>query len=306
VSVIFNHADENIYLTGEAAFFMVSVTWSFFTVSVRHERDLGVSNCFNFNNNLGDIMNEYDKYNREERYICSHLFRLLHENIDKKDGPLGELLLLLSKRDLNGKKLNFDNLQFKNVGIYSEVALIRDAYKFLKKNNQEKKFMDDLVDFLFENKGAADIYRKYSELPDALIKTHPEKISWKAKKIDIHFESKNEEEIYGIIQSIFKSKPDLLITIDSYLIVFEAKFTQSFDEKQFNRSSLIAKIWAKLLYEQLGFEKEPDFYVVKLGGKKSDIPWEKILKIADRTYKKKDDRSLIAFKNCVDLIKAGA
>ena len=45
-------------------------------------------------------MSEYDLVNREERCICAHLFRLLHENTDKKyDGPLGNVLSLLSKLD---------------------------------------------------------------------------------------------------------------------------------------------------------------------------------------------------------------
>ncbi|GAH85521.1 unnamed protein product, partial [marine sediment metagenome] len=30
-------------------------------------------------------MTNYDKYNREERAICAHLFRLLHERLELKE-----------------------------------------------------------------------------------------------------------------------------------------------------------------------------------------------------------------------------
>jgi len=39
-------------------------------------------------------MFDYDKYNREERAICAHLFRLLHERLDDKKQVHWENLFL--------------------------------------------------------------------------------------------------------------------------------------------------------------------------------------------------------------------
>ena len=252
-------------------------------------------------------MNKYDINNREERYICSHLFRLLHENIDKGyDSPLGKLLSYLSssKYNLNNVNINFKELQFKNISIYSEVALIRDTYFSLKPN--VKTFMDNLVDFLMEHYKINSDCRRYSKLPDELndsSKTHPEQIKRKSQEIGICL-SKNEQKIYGIIQALFRAKPDLLITIDNFLIVIEAKYTQFFNEVQFERTKLIARIWAKLFYKELGFNDFPKPAVYKLGPTQygANISWDNIFEIANNTYKK-DDRSLIAFEKCTDLIK---
>jgi hypothetical protein len=245
-------------------------------------------------------MNKYDSYNREERYICSHLFRLLHENIgSKNDGALGSLLSILPslRCSLYNENINFSDLHFENIGIYCEVALIRDAYFSLKPNVNE--FMDNLVSLLTEIYNINNGCRKYSELPEELSncsKTHPEQIKRKALEHGINL-SKNEQEIYGTIQALFRSKPDLLITIDDYLIIIEAKFTRFFDENQLKRTKLIARIWAKLLYRDLGFCSIPKSIVYKLGAAQfgADISWDNIVKIAEDIYPE-NDRSLIAFK----------
>ena len=43
-------------------------------------------------------MYKYDEYNREERFICSHLFRLLHEPYDNYRA----LRKFLGKENFNG------------------------------------------------------------------------------------------------------------------------------------------------------------------------------------------------------------
>jgi hypothetical protein len=49
-------------------------------------------------------MTKYDQYNREERALCAHLFRLLHERMeDKEASPLGQFLKKLSESDLEYK-----------------------------------------------------------------------------------------------------------------------------------------------------------------------------------------------------------
>ena len=72
-------------------------------------------------------MQNYDQYNREERAICAHLFRLLHENFRLEDrSPLGIFIknLFQNNLELSNGTLGYESLQFDNVGIYTEMALI--------------------------------------------------------------------------------------------------------------------------------------------------------------------------------------
>jgi hypothetical protein len=222
------------------------------------------------------------------------------------DSPLGKLLSELNKCKLPWENFthNLDKLKFNNIGIYCEVALIRDAYFALKPN--VNIFMDDLVLHLMNQYNIKGDCRLYSQLPEELSnchKTHPEQIKRKAEEI---FEklTKNEQKIYGTIQALFRAKPDLLITVDDIMIVCEAKFTQSFDEEQLERTRLIASVWSKLLYKSLGFEKSPEYIVFKLGAEQygADISWETIVDIAKTVYSD-GDRSLNAFQCCNKLLK---
>jgi hypothetical protein len=43
---------------------------------------------------------------------------------------------------------------------------------------------------------------------------------------------------------MFNAKPDLAITIDDYLMTFEAKFTEKFDCTQLGRTWKITEAWA--------------------------------------------------------------
>ena len=264
-------------------------------------------------------MNNYDFFNREEIYLCSHLFRLLHENINSKDGALGRLLSILSsvKSKLYDEIVNFSGKSFENIGIFCEAALIRDKYKDLLEMDKYDKlkpnvedFMDNLVCLLMEHYKIIDDCRKYSELNEKRLKTiYPGRIRQKAEDMGVHL-SENEKMIYKEIQKLFYSSPDLLITIDNYLIVIEAKFTQSFSKDQLNRTKLIAEIWAKLLYKDLGFCSSPNYIVYKLGkmckhadkNKGADISWDNIYEIAQEFYPE-DDRSLIAFERCLEHLK---
>src|SRR5438128_5673365 len=94
-------------------------------------------------------MKTFDDFNREERAICSHLFRLLHERRDGSysSGGLGHFLRLLPGKsiDFQGAKRIFDpaDLRFENVAIYCEVSLIRDAYFDTKPD--VSIFMDSLI-----------------------------------------------------------------------------------------------------------------------------------------------------------------
>ncbi len=78
----------------------------------------------------------------------------------------------------------------------------------------------------------------------------------------------DERKVYGALQGMFNAKPDLAITINNYLLVFEAKLTLKFNDEQIKRTKNIAQVWAKLLYEDMEFKKEPEFTVLKLGAAK--------------------------------------
>ena len=71
----------------------------------------------------------YDEYNREERALCAHLFRLLHEGLAESPANSG-LAQVMARIKPRGKPELPDptKLRFDRVGIYAEVALIRDVY----------------------------------------------------------------------------------------------------------------------------------------------------------------------------------
>lgn len=252
-------------------------------------------------------MTNYDYYNREERAICAHLFRLLHEQLGAKyKSPLGQFIETLSNGDLKFKngKSSLKELQFENIGIYCEASLIRDAHENLKPDTF--KFMDDLTRLIMKQEGVINDCRLYSQLPDPLnnnTKTHPKQIKQKAIKKGIEL-SDNENKVYGSMQSMFNAKPDLVITLDNILLVCEAKHTEEFDEKQINRTWNIADVWATLLYKDLGFTEPPIYNVFKLGAAnfKPDINWSRVAEIADKTYSALD-RSRTAINSGLELLK---
>lgn len=213
----------------------------------------------------------YDRYNREERYTCTHLFRLLHE-------PSRDYWAL--RQFLGG---DVDVAGFR---IFAEVALIRDAYHERRQNPNE--FMDGLVE-LVARQEAAGPCRMYSQLdPDLCTpkKTHPREIRYKAAgKL-----SESENSVYGAVQGMFNAKPDLLVCLADEFIVYEAKLTLDFDDAQLKRTHNIADVWARLLYRDLGFAIVPRVTVRTLGSARfnPDVSWERVKEIAEATYPETD------------------
>lgn len=251
----------------------------------------------------------YDFYNREERALCAHLFRLLHERMDdKENSPLRQFVAFLADENLvwtNGQP-NMRVVPLENPAIYCEVALIRDKYKSEKvQQPDEELFVDKLVRHIAVHRNFSQ-YRRYSELEKELHKrdekTHPRQIKHQARQLGIVLNS-DEVDIYGEVQSMFNAKPDLAITFDNVLLVCEAKFTERFDGDQFQRTNDIAEVWAKLLYEDLGFSQQPKYTVFKLGAsaQKPHISWEQVLTIAE--IYDKSDRTRIAIEAAVDLLR---
>lgn len=181
-----------------------------------------------------------DRYNREERYICTHLFRLLHE-------PTKDFLAL--RRFLGG---NSDVAEFR---IFAEVALIRDAYH--ERRGNPNPFMDALVAIVAQQENVSEC-RLYSQLEPVELctphLTHPRQIRFKAAGTL----SEHENAVYGAVQGMFNAKPDLVVCIGSQLLVYEAKLTLGFDKLQLRRTQNIAKVWAQLLFRDLGYQSPPE------------------------------------------------
>ncbi len=251
-------------------------------------------------------MFNYDNYNREERALCVHLFRLLHEQLyNKQSSPLGQLINKLASRNLTFKNGggNLATLHYDNIGLFCEVAIIRDAYQNTKPTINP--FMDDLTRLVMKQEGVSDC-RLYSQLPEVLRDpkvTHPKQIRHKASAEGVRL-SEAEGKVYGALQGMFNAKPDLVITVDNKLLAFEAKFTEAFDEQQIKRTWNIAEVWTTLLYKDFGFAEQPEYTVIKLGAASSSphINWTDILDIAKHTYVE-NDRTRIAITAGVDFLK---
>ena len=240
---------------------------------------------------------EYDSYNREERYLCAHLFRLLHEwaapNADRK-----QLDSFLEKSGID-EVSTADSFP----GIFFEVALIRDAY-FARKP-EVGEFMDHLASVVAQQENLSK-YSSFTQLPEVLQdpkQTHPNQIRKKASSEGIQL-SQEDSRLYGAIQGMFNAKPDLAITMPSTVIAYEAKFTQPFDAEQTSRTESIAQVWSEVLYRDLGYESSPSAIVATIGSSEADpdISWEWIFDRAAETYPP-EDRTYIAIQGAVDLIQ---
>ncbi len=64
----------------------------------------------------------------------------------------------------------------------------------------------------------------------------------------------------------------------------------TYNQAQLLRTRNILEVWTKLLYADLGFEKEPAAELRTLGLAKyhPDVSWENVLKITEATYSEHD------------------
>lgn len=249
-------------------------------------------------------MEKYNYYNREERAICAHLFRLLHENLDDVESPFMDFIEVLFDSGLNFKNgnSNLNDLKGINKSIYCEAAILRD--KYYNDKPQVDSFMDALSRIVIRQKKVS-YCSIYSELPEILRspeETHPGQIIRKADAKNIKL-NKQERIVYGEIQSMFNAKPDIVLAIDNLLLVGEAKFTERFKTEQLRRTKNIAEIWSKLLYKDLGFDEPPIYTVFTLGAEKynPNISWRHVLEIANEVYPK-NDRTRIAIESGAELL----
>ncbi len=221
-------------------------------------------------------MPQYDEYNREERALCAHLFRLLHEGLSSYPKE-SYLKCIIDKID----NTNFRNAwncisnpedELRNARIYCEVALIRDAREYGKISTHDiESWADD-----FTQRG-----RKYT---------------WSYK-------------------ALMAAKPDLVIAFPKLLLVFEAKLTSSFEEEQLKRLDDVIKVWKQPkrdeysppLWTDFGVENEAVCYPMRLGNKnvkeKPDLSWQDIFTVMNEKGFPKNDRTWIAFDAAITLLK---
>jgi hypothetical protein len=218
---------------------------------------------------------DYLVYNREERDLCSHLFRLLLED-QPNWGPLKQFL---------GESF------YGSPRVFSEVAIIRDAYSVRKPDTE--LFLVELCKFIAKQKGLTESdYTNYPELPEVFRdpeKTHPKQIHSKLKKAGlIRFEG--DQNVYITLQAMFNAKPDLVVCVDDKLFIYEAKYKSLFDEEQMARTSSIGHLWASLLYKDLGFTNVPEVVLRKLGLASScpDVSWQDVYEMAKKVLGEQD------------------
>jgi hypothetical protein len=251
---------------------------------------------------------DYDRYNREERALCSHLFRLLHEHLATapEKSPLRRVLGMLASHGLTFSATPAPDLacRLASAAILTEVALIRDAYQIRKPD--VAPFMDAFVALVARQEGiGVGEVRLYSALPPVLGDprlTHPKQIAAKARNGGALL-SAAELRVYGAVQAMFNAKPDIAIVLPTCFIVFEAKFTEDFDQSQLARTRKIAGVWATLLHADLGFQRPPPFAIAKLGDGACgvDLSWQELLPVARETYAP-GDRSRAAFEHAVEFL----
>jgi len=231
----------------------------------------------------------YLAYNREERDLCAHLFRLLLED-QPHWGPLRHFI----GKDIGGTPR-----------IYCEVALIRDAYYERKERKDHKEdahdFLSNLCDLIASQElGNGETYTKFTKLPDAIRdskQTHPKQIKYKLDELGL-LTSRADRNVYGALQGMFNAKPDLAICTSKKLLIYEAKYTCGFDDAQLQRTRNIGNVWAKLLYKDLGFDEQPEVEVYKLGMEyfQPDVSWENIYRIANEYWGMDDYSTMVLSK----------
>lgn len=174
---------------------------------------------------MNDVPLDYSIYNREERDICAHLFRLLLED-QPNWGPLCKFLGVGSVM---------------NPRVYCEVALIRDAYHARKPYSDG--FMTDLVELVARQEKVAS-HTPFQELPDAIKdpkSTHPKQIRFKLKDVCGEL-PESDNAVYGAVQGMFNAKPDLAVCSGGDLYIYEAKYTLGFDRDQLQRTANIGQV----------------------------------------------------------------
>ncbi len=260
-------------------------------------------------------MSAYDNYNREERSLCAHLFRLLHEKLELgAESPLGRFLT----------RAGIAPPTFHSACIYAEVSLIRDAYLYRKQlsasssNDYIAPFLDEMVRLIAQLEGCSQ-YVLYTNLPRPLnvpASTHPrqihDKIVSKTKLNPPRAFSNEERKVFKLMKEIFLTRPDHAIAVDGALVVVETALAMPLTSERMALTRKIAHVWANLLYPDFGFEQPPQWRVCSLSRiplqkneQQPDMTWFDIREIARATYPA-TDRTVIALNAACDWMEQHA
>lgn len=200
--------------------------------------------------------------------------------------------------------------------VLTEVALIRDAYKTWMSSDLSSH-MDKLVE-LVAGRGP-HTHTPWSQLAPVLRdpkRTYPTQVIGKADRLSIGVgpegtlpgspQDEHNRTVYEALQGVFSAKPDLALVLRSKLIVFEAKLTEDADDRQFERTQLLAELWASpLLRGDLGYTDTapPSVSVARLGdeGTEAKLTWQDLHRIALERYPP-NDRTCIALGAVVRLL----
>lgn len=223
--------------------------------------------------------------NREERYYCNHFFRLLCHELET-GGPDSGLRAVLEEL---GFAVSDDPKEISSAEVYTEVAIFRDV--FAAESNKDaflEMLYDDMLPILMEqlNNQVREPIRP-AEVRAEVGKVHPNQYSEKVERFGTH----NDILFYGEFSALFSAKPDFLVNWSGYSLWFEAKFRESFDSSQLQKTKNIAQLCSLNSVSKYFSHAEP--LVILLGSSRrhkkaqqfegiSFLSWEDCYRIAGR------------------------
>jgi hypothetical protein len=235
------------------------------------------------------MCSQYDQYNREERALCAHLFRLLHEGLIQypKDSYLKCIIDKIDKpivpegvRNVWKCISNCED-ELRKARIYCEVALIRDA-----------------------------VYKSKMTTSSKVEDYHKRKLAQKLL-------CSGGNKLWPEYEGLFSAKPDLVIAFPRLLLVFEAKLLMPFDNNQIARTEDVVDAWKALkiesesgqekpLWSDLGVNDNAASVVLRLGRQsqeKISLTWEDVFQVMKDKHFPKEDRTWIAFEAAMKLLE---
>jgi hypothetical protein len=237
-------------------------------------------------------MKSFAEVFREERHYCSHLFRLLLELKESEPMQSGLYKVL----DHLGVKEGLTEESIRTAEVYFEAAVFRDVY-FASERKEEllESLYDALLDLLRDEYDlAGDPPPRPKELLSGAKNVHPRLLSGIAEG---HGLNQSAVFYYRELSSLFSAKPDLLIVLPSTTLWVEAKFWESFESEQIERTKRIAALSETKVFQEffggksgklilLGSEKRHK-KAQKLGD--AFLSWEACSRIAEQLLPEHDD-----------------
>lgn len=237
-------------------------------------------------------MKRFAEVFREERHYCSHLFRLLLEN--KERDPLNSGLYKVL--DHLGLVDGLTEESIRSAEVYFEAAAFRDVYY---ESEDKEELLESLYDSLLRLLG--DEYDLSSDPPprpkEILVdekSVHPRLLFGIAEDKGLN---RTGVFFYRELSALFSAKPDLLIVLPSTTLWIEAKFWESFESEQIERTKRIAALSETKLFQDFFGGKRGKLVLLgsdkrhKKAKKLADffLSWEVCSKVADEILPENDD-----------------